>query len=92
MIWPLFVLIYALCGFLAWGVTLGALAHRFPYSRHVCVVTILAAAGPCGLIACLAMLEWRYWRLKPFTKEERWEIFKGNFDSLNRADFEKFCG
>lgn len=82
------VILWATCGYINWGYTMGYFSHAYPAANHTGVATIAAIAGPVGLLPSLTNVP-HHWRVKPMTVEERWEEFHRESPLLSREYFER---
>ncbi len=90
----LIVVLYIAFGVLNWGLTLGYFTDRFPYFPNCIVAFMMAASGffatPAILIVNYVTFKSFHWKVKPYTKEERWEIFQQQgLGLLGRDYFDK---
>ncbi len=81
------LLIWMLCGFASWGLTLGDFTYEFPYHGNKGISAFMAAVGPFGLAAAL-IHDSHHWRVRPLSKKERWEIFHKSTPTLSYEYFE----
>ena len=84
----LIVLLWVLCGILAWGYTMGEFSSEWPYFNHINIASWMAAFGPVGLGVAYLSGKGEF-RLRPMSKEERWEAFHKAFPALDRSYFEE---
>ncbi len=72
---PLMILtIWAVCGFVAYGLWMGHYAHEFPRNNEDVVAPVAAALGPISLAVELVMDGPRYyWSLRPPPKDSDFE-------------------
>lgn len=80
-------LVWALCGFVAWGISIGHWTCMYPSQSHVGISAIMAVAGPFGIAGMLTTAPIR-WRIKPLTYEQRWQVFHAEYSVLSREDFD----
>jgi hypothetical protein len=79
--------LWCVCGFVNWGLTLGSFTHEFPTQSHTGIASFAALMGPPGLLAILFCSSPYHWRVKPMTTEERWNAFE--YKDLGRAYWEQ---
>jgi len=84
------IVLWVVCGFFNYGLTLGYFIHKFPEADHRGAAFAIAILGPCGAPASLLFGGPPYhWRLKSLPVEERWKAFHEQFPDLDREYFEK---
>lgn len=82
---------WLVCSFLTYGLLLGTFTHRYPYMRNTKDAIVLSVFGPFGVVVELMLGDFK-WRLKPPSKEERWQAFSEEHGILGRAYFERHHG
>jgi hypothetical protein len=93
----LIVLGWVVCGVIGWGLTLGDFTTEFPAYKNWGIAAFIALTGPFGVFVSIIMNIIHHgqlnFRLKPLTKEERWDAFvKEGFGILGRDYFEREHG
>jgi len=84
------LLVWLICGYFAYGLTLGHFDHKFPCADNRQPAIFLGVFGPFGLIVSGVMTGPPYhWRITERSVEERWEIFHREFPDLSREYFER---
>jgi len=78
------------CGTLSYGMALEYFTSEFPYMKHAGFAIGMFFAGPCSLIIELFVSN-RKLRFRPYSKEERWEIFRKEHEILGRDYFDQYC-
>ena len=86
---------WVVCGFVVWGLSLGAFTKRFPDQPHY-ELLVFSLGGPMSLIAFILFL-WFVsdaplaWRIRPSSREERWVVFQQKYPySAASTGFENF--
>ena len=85
----LVILIWLLCAYVNWGLTLGHFDHRFPHQRNTDVAGMTAFAGPFGTIVVLLAGQPYHWRVVPRSTEEIWKAYHARWPHLSREDFDR---
>lgn len=83
------VVLWAACGYGAWGLTMGHFTHQYPYMPNTGISTFTAAFGPAGLFAALVCEQPYHWLVKPKATEERWQIYHETYPNFPRSRFER---
>ena len=88
----LIAVLWITCSLFNWGLFIGGFTYRFPQYDHRAPAAVFAVLGPFAtpgeLVAILIIDGWHF-RMKPLTKEQRWEAFQNRFPGLDRDYFEK---
>lgn len=80
--------IWLLFGFLNYGLLLGGFTDEFPYMDAHGPAIFGAIGGPLGTPAALIFSHGKF-RLKGFSREERWQIFNKKYEGyLDREYFD----
>jgi hypothetical protein len=83
------VVVWAICGVLAYGLTLHHFTEKFPAYKHHELTRLVVLLGPGGLVA--AFLGGRPYglRFRHLSPDERLAIFLREYPGLTAADFER---
>ena len=83
---------WVLVGVWAYGQTVGDFTAHYPTQRPPMVLAIICGVfGPVGLFVVLLTSDYQFhFRLKPLTKQKRWEAFQRRYSGLSYEDFEDF--
>jgi len=89
----LIIVLWLSFGFVGYAIELGYFTKRYPYHDHN-PIGLLAGCLIFGPISALAaFIMWGpYFRVRPLTKEQRWNAFNEMFPSLGRSYFERDHG
>ena len=89
----IYLIIYIICGFLSYGLLLGLTVKLYPESKNFIFSIFISLFGPIGLIVTiilnLIISERLYWKIKPLTREQRWEAHHKQWPSLSRKEFDE---
>lgn len=95
MIFAILAIVNLSCAFLSYGMTLGTFTEGFPDMSNIGVSIFFGAfallVGPLYtvvLIGSLAAVGHINFKLKPLSREQRWEIFKKKYEFLGRDYFD----
>lgn len=72
-------IMWAVCGYINWGLTLGAFDHQYPWEDCTSPAAITALAGPFGTPAVLLLGHPFHWRVKPPTADERFKAYQAQY-------------
>lgn len=82
-------ILWAACGYLNYGYTLGDFSHHYPDQENIPPAIGMAVTGPFGTLVVGGMTGFKHWQTKPYTTEQRWEFFHQMFPELDREYFER---
>ena len=83
------IVVWVVCGILAYGMTLYDFETSFPYhSGHLGIASFMGCAGLVGLLVVLVSTHKYGLMFKPYTKEEKWHFYHERYPSLSYESFE----
>ena len=85
------IVLWVVCGWINWHLTLGDFTARFPEYNHVGISTFMAVAGPLGLPVALILGQPLTWQGKPYTCQQRWDAFNARCPHLGMEYFRQDC-
>lgn len=89
MIGALIIFVWLICGFFAYGRTLGHFTDAYPYNRHVAFALSWGfLGGPVSLIITFFTAKGLF-RLHALTTDQRWAEYQKRWPSLGRQYFEE---
>jgi hypothetical protein len=84
------IVVWVICGYVNYGMTLGYFTHKFPYVSNVSTAITMTVLGPFGTpVVLISSAPTYHWLTKPKSAEERWEIFHKEVPHLDRDYFEE---
>lgn len=78
--------LWIICGFLNWGMTLGRFTDLYPEFNQVPIAAFMAAAGIPGIVPA-TVFGYGHWCVVPLTRQQSWEAFHKKFPDLSYSDF-----